>query len=325
MNIQCRYTSGKRRASLLNSVVFQLCRVGSFSFLLLEWPPVGSHFHCKPRMAVSCTCAHSSTEKSLKRRPEIFMTPLCSLVKKKHRRKICPSNFGCTTVSQADVIRKKLIRLGQRRWQSLRNWRQVSSPSCFLVTQVNHFLHFTGRRVGVEAPWEDSPQVGLLSLPPLYDSFTDIHSAQDCRSKMVGGWAWPKYSASVLTKEIENRLRFLTSLPRSSVTFTLQTLRVKECLIFHLFPSRPCCSDIRQGNSSKNFVGNSVQLRLRKQEFHAPLSSLSVPCVCFPTLRRSFGICIDAFMFRRHAQAHSPARAWRGTKPRPLCLGAELM
>lgn len=106
----------------------------------------------------------------------------------------------CCVTGKSEGGQKKCILNGQRRRQSMRNRRRAVS-SGFLVTQVNHFLHFKGKGVGWKKPRQVCPPVGLilLSLMPLYECFTD---AQRSRwSEQNGGRGARLKSVGVLWKK----------------------------------------------------------------------------------------------------------------------------
>lgn len=67
-------------------------------------------------------------------------------------------------------------------------------------------------------------------------------------------------------------------------------------------PSRPCCSEIHQGNSCENFVGNPLPSaevqKLRSLHYHSSLAILLR--LFFPPQLRSFSVHIDAFTFHWH-------------------------
>lgn len=136
--------------------------------LFSECPPVRPHF-ISPSFA-PVLVAEGHKRKNRLSRDIGYSQHHCVHEQKNHRRKECPSKCGSATASQAEVKSKEnCVRRDRSRRHSTRNRRQASSG--FLVTQVNHFLHFMGRGVGRKAPREDGPQVGtVLCALPLYES-----------------------------------------------------------------------------------------------------------------------------------------------------------
>lgn len=140
------------RASFLNLVVFQ-------SPLFSECPPVRSHFISLSFAPVLVAEGHK--RKNCLSRDIGYSQHRCVHEQKKHHRKERPSKCGSAAASQAEVKSKEnCVRHDRSRRHSMRNRRQASSG--FLVTQVNHFLHFMGRGDGRKAPREDGPRVGTV-------------------------------------------------------------------------------------------------------------------------------------------------------------------
>lgn len=139
----------------------------------------------------------------------------------------------------------------------------------------------------------------------------------------MGGGARPEYSARALHRKARNPPSCPASLPRSGVTFSLQSLQANECLFvffFHPSPSRPCCSDIRQGNSGDNFrwklrLGKVPKVRIAHS--HSSLTILlrlldplrGIPSASTSTPLRFAGTCVSAFSRTGLAQHKTAAVA----------------
>lgn len=219
---------------------------------------------------------------------------------------------------------RKCILNGQRRRQSMRNRRRAVS-SGFLVTQVNHFLHFKGKGVGWKKPREVCPPVGLvlLSSMPLYECFTD---AQRSRwSEQNGGRGAQLKSAGVLWKKARapSWWPYLKATPHYFASSASQRL----FFFFFLFspPSLPCCSDIRQGNSSEissatpsakaqkirvSHFGSSLTVLLRppaSSSFRGVPSASTINAFVFPSTRLSAFFCAGPAQHKSHPCGKAPS------------------